>query len=103
MLMIPGKSLLFEHFWRYFSFNKYDFVFSTPKAISFAAINDKILFPDMPNGPLDRYRKNASFDWRKLAIILETERCLRFRVRAIHFFENINKSNGLSSTNLEYF
>lgn len=43
-------------------------------------INDKTLFRELPRGPLDRYRKIASFDWRKLALLLEPEKCIRFRV-----------------------
>lgn len=43
-------------------------------------IDDKTIFSDRPPGPLDRYRRLASFDWRKFTLLLETEQCLRFRV-----------------------
>lgn len=45
-------------------------------------IEDKTIFSDRPPGPLDRYRRVASFDWRKFTLLLETEKCLRFRVSA---------------------
>lgn len=57
---------------------RFSFTFS---AISFESISDKTLFPDLPHGPLDRYRKNAKFDYRKVALMLDSENCLRFRVR----------------------
>lgn len=44
-------------------------------------LNDKELFPDLPAGCLDRYRKIASFDYRKLALALENEEFIRCRVR----------------------
>ncbi|KRT83836.1 hypothetical protein AMK59_3265 [Oryctes borbonicus] len=36
------------------------------------------LIPDFATGPLDRYRKNVSFDWKKLKIFLETEEIIKF-------------------------
>lgn len=57
---------------------------STISAISFETINDKMLFPELPHGPLDRYRKNAKFDYRKIALMLDDEKCLRFRVRIFY-------------------
>ncbi|XP_066998217.2 peroxisomal acyl-coenzyme A oxidase 3 isoform X2 [Anabrus simplex] len=38
------------------------------------------LLPDFPRGPLDKYRKQASFDWRKLKVFLEGEDLIRFKV-----------------------
>lgn len=43
-------------------------------------INDKELFPDLPTGCLDHYRKLASFDYRKLALLIEREEWIRYRV-----------------------
>lgn len=58
--------------------------------ISFESIRDKTLFPDLPPGPLERYRNNAKFDYRKLALMLDGEKCLRFRVGFIHFLHIYN-------------
>lgn len=45
-------------------------------------LDDKTLFPDLPKtGPLARYRKRASFDYRKLALLLESEESYRMKVR----------------------
>lgn len=55
--------------------------------ISFESINDKTLFPDLPPGPLDRYRQNSKFDWRRLALIIDGEKCLRFRNEVWTFLE----------------
>lgn len=62
------------------------FIYSVNGVISFESINDKTLFPDLPPGPFDRYRNNAKFDWRKLALTLDDERCLRFRVWILLIF-----------------
>lgn len=39
------------------------------------------LLPDFAPGPLDYYRKKASFDWKKLKIFLETEDVVEYQVR----------------------
>lgn len=52
-------------------------------------IRDKTLFPDLPSGPLDKYRQNSKFDYRKLALLLDGEKCLRFRVRSYKSFFSI--------------
>nr|XP_022912535.1 peroxisomal acyl-coenzyme A oxidase 3-like [Onthophagus taurus] len=36
------------------------------------------LLRDFPSGPLDRYRKIASFDWKKMRIFLDTEEVVEF-------------------------
>jgi hypothetical protein len=36
---------------------------------------------DFPPGPLDSYRKQASFDWKVLRSVIEDEKLLRFKVR----------------------
>ncbi|XP_022188658.2 peroxisomal acyl-coenzyme A oxidase 3 isoform X2 [Nilaparvata lugens] len=39
------------------------------------------LIPDFPPGPLDQYRKQASFDWKKLKILLQgDEKLYRFQL-----------------------
>lgn len=40
--------------------------------------NRVYLLKDFPTGPLDRYRKNASFDWKKMKVFLETEEIIEF-------------------------
>jgi len=35
---------------------------------------------DFPPGPLDLYRKQASFDWKLMALIVEPDKILRFKV-----------------------
>lgn len=35
---------------------------------------------DLPSGPLDDYRKQASFDWKKMQILTEGEKQLKFKV-----------------------
>lgn len=41
---------------------------------------DTSFLKDFPNGPLDAYRKHASFDWKKMKIILESEEIVKFKV-----------------------
>lgn len=56
------------------------FKFFNCRTTSFQSIGDKTLFPDLPHGPLDQYRKNSKFDYRKVALMLDGEKCLRFQV-----------------------
>lgn len=39
---------------------------------------------DFPPGPLDEYRKQASFDWKVMTLVMEDENILRFKVHIIH-------------------
>ncbi|XP_069704867.1 uncharacterized protein [Periplaneta americana] len=39
------------------------------------------LLPDFPPGPLDVYRKKASFDWKKLKLFLEDESLTEFKTK----------------------
>ena len=39
------------------------------------------LLPDFPKGPLHAYRVRASFSWKEMALFLEGEDVLRFKVR----------------------
>uniref|UniRef100_A0A1B6C4D5 Acyl-CoA oxidase/dehydrogenase middle domain-containing protein n=1 Tax=Clastoptera arizonana TaxID=38151 RepID=A0A1B6C4D5_9HEMI len=34
---------------------------------------------NLPNGPLDPYRNQASFDWKKMKIILDSEEIIKFK------------------------
>lgn len=43
-------------------------------------LEDKTIFPDLPNGPLTIYRQRASFNYKTLALILEPEDSHRFKV-----------------------
>lgn len=38
------------------------------------------ILQDFHPGPLDKYRKKASFDWKRLKVLLEGEDILRFKV-----------------------
>lgn len=38
------------------------------------------LLPDFPPGPLDVYRNQASFDWKKLKLFLEDKSITEFKV-----------------------
>lgn len=37
--------------------------------------------PNLPSGPLDVYRKKASFNWKEMATFLEGEEIIAFKVR----------------------
>lgn len=41
------------------------------------------MFPKLSAGPLDYYRKKASFDYRKLAVIITGEELLKYHVSSI--------------------
>jgi acyl-CoA oxidase len=43
-------------------------------------MGERELLPDFPPGPLDVYRKQASFDWKKLKLFLEDETIVEFKV-----------------------
>lgn len=45
-------------------------------------LNLQNLVPDFPPGPLDIYRKLATFDWRKMKFVLENPTKLRLKVPA---------------------
>lgn len=35
---------------------------------------------DFPEGPLDTYRKQGTFDWKTMALVMEDENVLKFKV-----------------------
>jgi hypothetical protein len=39
------------------------------------------ILPDFHAGPLDHYRKQASFPWKKLRLFIEDEELLKFKVK----------------------
>lgn len=43
-------------------------------------MEEKIILKDFPPGPLTLYRKQASFDWKKLKLYIEDEHLLKFKV-----------------------
>ena len=43
---------------------------------------------DLPSGPLDAYRKKASFDWKKMKILMEGEDNIRFKYKIWSLMEN---------------
>ena len=45
-----------------------------------AAAVEELMYADFPPGPLDLYRKQATFDWKLLRSVIEDEKLLRFKV-----------------------
>lgn len=68
----------------YFSFHKVapcvNFFIAAPKAGDMSQSTDSTFIPDLPKGPLCRYRCRAKFDWKQLKIIFEREQDLRIKV-----------------------
>ncbi|KAG4077499.1 hypothetical protein HA402_002926 [Bradysia odoriphaga] len=50
--------------------------------------DDKTIFPDLPNGSLTIYRQRASFNYKKLALILEPEDSHRLKHKIWTFMED---------------
>lgn len=46
--------------------------------------------PDLPSGPLDVYRKRASFNWKDMVMFLEGEDVLAFKVGILLSYCNSN-------------
>lgn len=40
----------------------------------------KELFSDLPTGPLDGYRKKATFDWRRMKLSYDTFAAMKLKV-----------------------
>ncbi|XP_043282724.1 peroxisomal acyl-coenzyme A oxidase 3-like isoform X2 [Venturia canescens] len=53
-----------------------------------ATMKVKELIKDPPKGPLDGYRKRASFDWKSMKLNLYGEESLRFQEELFEFMEN---------------
>lgn len=53
-----------------------------------ASVKDTSFIPNMPNGPLDEYRKRAKFDWKDLRLIFEDENLLRLKYKTWNKMEN---------------
>lgn len=52
-------------------------------------LSDPEIFPELPNtGPLARYRQNATFDWRKLKLMVEDEASLLMRKKIWGFAQS---------------
>lgn len=51
------------------------------------------VLPDLPAGPLDVYRKNATFDWKAMKVAFEGEECIRYHVSiiAVQIKDKVNK------------
>lgn len=47
------------------------------------SMEDLSFVPDLPSGPLDKYRKTSSFDWKRLKLALEGDNIelLKLKVR----------------------
>lgn len=46
-----------------------------------STVNMAKLLRDFPTGPLDYYRKLATFDWKKLKVFLDTEEIIEYEVK----------------------
>ncbi|RWS04177.1 Peroxisomal acyl-coenzyme A oxidase 3-like protein [Dinothrombium tinctorium] len=42
-------------------------------------LNLDVLIPDLPSGPLDEYRRRASFNWKLMKLTLEGEEVIKFK------------------------
>lgn len=73
--LLKNEKLVMEFIFKWIYWNKNFRFFCSANVIE-----DKELFPNLPAGPLDYYRKKASFDYRKLAVILNGEELLRHQV-----------------------
>lgn len=58
---------------------------------------------DLPKGPLDPYRKSATFDWKLLKLNIEGEDFVEFQVyRKRYYFNNIFEKFQFHFLNLEF-
>ncbi|XP_025200240.1 peroxisomal acyl-coenzyme A oxidase 3-like isoform X2 [Melanaphis sacchari] len=46
------------------------------------------ILKDFESGPLDFYRKNATINWKKMRVFIESEEALRYKMRAWKTFES---------------
>lgn len=54
--------------------------------------DDKLLLKDFPTGPLDHYRKQAKFDWKKMKFFIENPELLKTKVSSIVLMKNLSNS-----------
>lgn len=59
------------------------------------AVKNLTFLKDFPPGPLDAYRKDASFNWKEMALFLEGEDILRFKVKFSKYCRPILEINKL--------
>jgi hypothetical protein len=45
---------------------------------------DEEILQDFSPGPLDRYRKQSSFDWKSMKVFVEGEAIMRFKVSLVN-------------------
>lgn len=41
-------------------------------------------FPDLPSGPLDVYRKRASFNWRRMKLVYDNLATIKIKVSILY-------------------
>jgi acyl-CoA oxidase len=46
---------------------------------------DTDFIPDLPEGPLNIYRKQASFDWKKLKLVFDKPEILKLKVSTVWY------------------
>ena len=65
------------------SFTLFSGIMASPAEGNQSDLYNLELLKDFPPGPLDEYRKRASFDWKKMRIFLDGEDIIRFKVTKI--------------------
>ena len=50
----------------------------------------KEYFPDLPGGPLDVFRKRASFNWRRMKLVYDNLSTIKIKVSINLFYFLIN-------------
>lgn len=48
-------------------------------------MTDTSFIPELPSGPLDDYRKLATFDWKKMKLFFEDPDLLKIKVKKYFF------------------
>ena len=56
------------------------------KSLDPMAVSDCL--PEWPSGPLDKFRKQATFDWKQMKMLLEGEDVIRFKAKIWSTFES---------------
>lgn len=68
--------------------DQFFFMFIHGRYRTMAQVPDTSFIPNMPNGPLDEYRKRAKFDWKQLRLIFENESLLRLKYKTWNKIES---------------